>query len=123
MGQQTTKSFKDYGALIEGSYLGVGHLTKGNETIESYQDIKVILHRLERNTVSVNVEESNGEKYFPEDGTYIINKQTDGSYLLTLDKISSAIIRIDKDKKIEYIHPKVNIDGDIYTLTINGRIK
>lgn len=118
--QQSTKTLKDFGAQLEGEYIGNGKLTKGSETIEAYHTIKVVLKRVSQNIVSVNVIESNGNKYFPIDSNYKIEKEDDGSYVLTLEGISSATIQIDGSGNLNYSHPRVNIDGDIYSLSINN---
>lgn len=120
--QQSTKTLKDYGAQIEGIYIGNGKLTSNSQTIETYKDIRVILSRESKETVIVNVVESNGEPFFQSGSTYSIIKNNNNSFVLTLDGISSAKIRISNDKTITYTHPRVNIDGDIYTLSITGKL-
>jgi len=119
--QKSARTLKDYGSQIQGDYVGSGKLTKDKELLESYTDIKVIIKRVSNDVVSVNVEESNGQKYFPMDVNYKIEKKSDGSFILTLDGISVATIKIDNKKNLIYLHPRVNIDGDIYTLSINGK--
>ena len=119
IGQASTKTLKDFGAQLEGTYVGSGKLVKGRETIEEYKGIKVILKRVSRDVVAVNVEESNGNKYFPKDSNYTIKKKTNGTFTLTMDGITSASITIDAKNKMIYLHPRVNIDGEIYELNIN----
>lgn len=121
--QQSTKTLKDYGAQIEGIYIGNGKLTNNNQTIETFKDMRVILSRKSKEKVIVNVVESNDEPFFQSESIYSIIKNNDSSFELTLDGISSAKIRISKDKTITYTHPRVNIDGDIYTLSITGNLK
>ena len=122
LSQKSTKTLKDYGNQLQGTYIGSGKLTKGNETIETYNDMKVFLKRVSKDVVSVNVEDSSGEKFFPSDSNYKIVAKKDGSFILTLEGISVATITIDKNKNLIYLHPRVNIDGDIYTLTINAKL-
>lgn len=118
--QQSNKTLKDYGAIVQGVYVGTGELTKDNKIIESYKGIKVVINRVDRETVSVNVVESNGEKFFSSDSNYTITKKDNGLFELALEGISVAKIFIDDDKMLIYTHPRVNIEGDIYTLLINA---
>ena len=39
---------------------------------------------------------------------------------MSLKGIPSAVISIDSKGNLVYYHPKVNIDGEIYTLEINA---
>ncbi len=110
----------DLAKQVEGTYIGSGKLLLKDETIENYQDIKVVLKRLDKNTVQVDVYESNGEAYFNESGRYSVKKIDSGKYQLTMNGISSATITIDANKKMVYLHPKVNIDGDLYALRITA---
>lgn len=110
----------DLAKQVEGTYIGSGKLLLKDETIENYQDIKVVLKRLDKNTVQVDVYESNGEAYFNESGKYSVKKIDSGKYQLTMNGIPSATITIDANKKMVYLHPKVNIDGDLYALRITA---
>lgn len=116
---KSKKSLTDLAKQVEGTYIGSGKLLLKDETIENYQDIKVVLKRLDKNTVQVDVYESNGESYFNESGKYSVKKIDSGKYQLTMNGIPSATITIDANKKMVYLHPKVNIDGDLYTLRIS----
>lgn len=120
---KSKRTLADLAKQVEGTYIGSGKLLLKDESIENYQDIKVVLKRLDKNTVQVDVNESNGEAYFNESGKYSVKKVDSGKYQLTMNGISSATITIDTDKKMVYFHPKVNIDGDLYTLTISANIE
>lgn len=117
---KSNKSFKDYGAMVEGIYVGDGQLLLDNEIIEHYSDIELKITRIDKNTVEVVVIEDNGEEFFNASSTYSINKSSNNSYTLTHNDISKATIKIDRNKKAIYLHPRVNIDGDIYTLKITA---
>ena len=123
IGQRSNKTLKDYGTQLQGTYIGTGKLTKGKETIESYNGITVIITRMDKDMVLVNVVESNGEPFFPSESQYKVEKKNNNSYELTLEGINSAKIKIDKDKNCLYLHPRVNIDGDLYTLSIDAKLK
>ena len=117
----STKSLKDNATKIEGTYVGKGTLKQGNDIIESYNKISVSIKKKSKDTVLVNVIESDGSKYFTADCEYSIKKQSNGKYILTLDGINNATIEIDNNKNLVYVHPRVNIDGDIYKLSITAK--
>lgn len=117
---KSKRTLTDLARQVEGTYVGSGKLLLKDETIENYQDIKVVLKRLDKNTVQVDVYESNGEAYFNESGRYSVKKVDSGKYQLTMNGIPSATITIDSGKKLAYLHPKVNIDGNLYTLRISA---
>lgn len=117
---KSKRTLTDLTRQVEGTYIGSGKLLLKDETIENYQDIKVVLKRLDKNTVQVDVYESNGEAYFNESGKYSVKKIDSGKYQLTMNGIPSATITIDANKKMVYLHPKVNIDGDLYSLRITA---
>lgn len=117
---KSKRSLMDLAKQVEGIYVGSGKLLQNDETIENYQDIKVVLKRLDKSAVQVDVYESNGEAYFNESGKYSVKKIDSGKYQLTMNGIPSATITIDASKKMVYLHPKVNIDGDLYALRITA---
>lgn len=122
VGEKSTKTLKDYGKTLAGIYMGEGSLTQGEEDIETYKDIKIEMVRVNKNEVDVNVIDSDGSKFFESASRYIIEKKADNSFLLTHSTIKSAQITITKNNSLTYIHPKVNIDGYIYTLKITANI-
>ena len=122
LNDKSTKSFKNHAATVQGSYIGTGTLTLNGQVIESYKDIKVKITRTDDNSVDVIVTESNGVDFFNEPATYTITKDTNGNFTLTHDDIAKATIKIDRNKKAIYLHPRVNIDGDIYTLKITATL-
>lgn len=118
----STKTLKDNATKIEGTYLGNGTLKQGNEIIETYNNISVTIKRKSKDIVLVNVVESDGTIFFTTDGEYNIKKLSNGSkYVLTLKGINNATIEIDVNNNLVYIHPRVNIDGEIYKLNINAK--
>lgn len=115
----STRSIRDYGKAISGKYVGFGTLSKGNETIERYKEISINITRITANTVSVEVI-VDGEPFFNANSEYTI-KRTNNVYNMTLKGIPSATITIDNNNVLTYNHPKVNIEGDIYTLSITAQ--
>lgn len=117
---KSTRTLKDYGRIVEGNYIGEGKLLQGEETIEDYKRIKVSLMRVDKNTVAVNVYDDNNEAFFLKNSNYNIKKTKANEYTMSLDGIPSAIIVINDKNNLIYIHPRVNIDGSMYTLEISA---
>lgn len=114
----STKTLKDYGSKLAGEYIGYGSLKLGNEVIEKYSDITVLMKRVSDNAVNVNVIENN-TPFFKYPLIYNIEKTGNGYFLVCKD-IKTATINIDKNGKMEFLHPRINIDGDIYSLSIKS---
>lgn len=117
---KSKKTLKDFGKQIAGTYVGTGKLLEKDNVVESYNDIKVVVKRQSNNSVEVEVFESNGDAFFNNASIYRVNKKND-AFNLSLNGIPSAIITIDADTDMIYYHPKVNIDGVIYTLEISAK--
>ena len=109
----------DFAQVVSGTYLGSGTLLYNGSTIESYSSIEVVIDRKSKNTVNVRVIE-NGESFFASDLEYPVKRVDDG-YELKLTGISNAVISIDNNGNLSFYHPKVNIDGELYTLNINAK--
>ena len=123
LGEKAAKKLSDNTSLLEGSYMGSGKLTKNKETIEEYSTITVKVKSINKNTVAVNVVESNGDKFFANDSQYDVTRGKDGSYILTNKAVRDAKITISATKKLTYDHPRVNIEGEIYHLTVRATKK
>lgn len=120
LSQRSSKTLKDKATQIQGTYVGKGKLTKDKEIIETYVDITVTINRIDKDKVGVMVTEKDGSQFFDKTSEYTISSASNGVFKLVLDGINSAEITIDSNKKLIYLHPRVNIDGDIYTLSIEG---
>lgn len=114
----SSRTLKSLSQQIEGSYVGTGLLTLNNKMIEEYEGIKVIITKDDNKIVGVQVQESDGSDFFYSPLEYQVSKKTDGSYELILKDISSAKITIDKNGNMTFIHPKVNIEGQAYQLSL-----
>lgn len=119
---KSTKTLKNYGKTLAGTYIGAGKLLQNESVIESYTNMKVTLKRVDNNTVTVEVIDNNGEEFFSSSSKYNISKSDNGGYVLHLEGIPSARISINNNT-LSYYHPKVNIDGEIYTLEISASRK
>ena len=116
------RNLRDYGKEVAGTYVGTGRLMLNSEEMESYTDIKVVIKRIDKNNVLVEVYE-NSEAFFKSGNKYSIKKGDNGQFTLSLIGIPSATITISKNKNMVYLHPKVNIDGEIYTLEIKASLQ
>lgn len=117
----SAKKLKDNASIVEGIYTGTGELTLNKSVIEKYEGISVVIKKSSENVVLVNVVESNGEQFFITDGEYTVKKLSNGTYELRMKEIDSAKITIDTKKNLIYIHPRVNIEGDIYSLSVKAK--
>lgn len=117
---KSTKTLKDFGRLLAGTYKGTGTLLQKENVVETYGAIIVKLKRMDKNTVTVEVIDRDGESFFSSQTEYSIKKNAD-NYLMSLKGIPSAIISIDAQGNLVYYHPKVNIEGEIYILKINAK--
>lgn len=116
------RSLTDNAKFVSGTYTGSGYLAQKGKIIEEYSAMKVVVLRIDNNTVSIDVVE-NGESYFSTKAKYQVKKKGKNTYVLSLKDISDAFITIDNAGHLTYIHPKVNIDGEIYTLNITANKK
>ena len=116
------RTLNDNAKLVSGTYSGTGYLAQKGKIIEEYSNAKVVVLRIDNNTVNVDVVE-NGESYFSTKSKYQVKKKGKNTYVLSLNGIPDAFITIDNAGHLTYIHPKVNIDGDIYTLNITATKK
>ena len=114
------KGLRDYGQAVEGSYVGAGKIYKGKNLEESYDNIRIEIRRISNVNAEVVIYESD-EEFFSSPLSYDISKNKDGSYLLKMKDIPSAIIKIDSKGNLTFSHDKVNIDDEVYKLVINGK--
>lgn len=102
---------------IEGGYIGNGNLSLNGEILEELTDIRVYLKYVDKNTVSVDVVEANGNSFFQKSSKYNVKQETSRKQILTHENIKDAVITVE-GRNMKYIHPKVNIDNEIYVLKI-----
>lgn len=100
---------------VEGGYVGNGNLSLNGEILEELTDIRVYLKYVDKNTVSVDVVEANGNSFFQKSSKYNVKQETSKKQILTHENIKDAVITIE-GRNMKYMHPKVNIDNDIYVL-------
>lgn len=113
------KKRKSASVLIAGEYSGTGTLITTGEDPETLGTMLIIVTPKDDNTVVAEIMEDN-EAFFESEELFKVMKNNDGSFTLTHTRIPSVKFTISKAGKIDYKHPKVNIDGTIYTLSISA---
>lgn len=120
---RSTRTLNDLAKQLEGYYVGPGSLSQKDAIIESYNRAVISIKRIDKDHVDIMVYDNNEVEFFSSPARYSIKKEKDGTFTLTHTGISAATIKINKAGKITYLHPRVNIDGSIYTLSIKGSRK
>lgn len=110
---------RNLASFVVGSYQCSGNLMDGNSTDEEYPSVQIVIKQVDKTNVSVEVIES-GESIFESPMEYTVKANGKNNYLLTLHGVPEATIEITKTGKITFLHKRVNINGDIYTLSIKG---
>ena len=108
----------DYGKRIEGEYKGTGKLQQGSNIIESYSNLKIIMTRINRNKISVEIFMNDEPVFAP--CFYKIKSLGDNNFTLTSEDNYSNKIKIVGNKVI-YDNPSVKIDGNNYSLKITAK--
>ena len=110
---------KDVSKFVSGSYIGTGSLSQKGKIVEKYDLVKVLITRIDNANVLVDVVEG-GESFFSSKIRYQVVKKGKNTYVLSLNGAPGASIIIDKNGRLTFKHPKVNIEGELYTLNINA---
>lgn len=110
---------KDVSKFVSGSYIGTGSLSQKGKIVEEYDLVKVLITRIDNANVLIDVVEG-GESFFSSKIRYQVVKKGKNTYVLSLNGVPGASIIIDKNGRLTFKHPKVNIEGELYTLNINA---
>lgn len=113
------RSKADISKKISGVYKGSGKLLIGKTVDENYNDIVIKISQVDKNHVNMVIFES-GEEFFDKPILFEV-KNNNGAYSLINAKIPSIKVTITKKGVISFLHPKVNIDDVIYTLTCTAQ--
>lgn len=111
---------KDHAKQVEGVFVGSGNLMQYGEIVERFEGVRVILKRSNKNKVLVDVKTKDGLSFFSSEISYNIKKSEDNGWMLNMQDMPAAQIQINTDMSLQFYHPEVNIDGDIYTLEISA---
>ena len=117
---KSKRSLKDVANDVEGEFFGSGALKSGAQTIEEYADVILLISKIDKDHVAVQVVEGS-QPFFESPLTYVVTKTKKGGYQLTMEGLSEAVITFTNAGNISFTHPSVNIDDEIYTLIFNGK--
>lgn len=129
VGSKSKKSFGDKSSRkigsspkqVTGNYTAAGSLSNKGNVVEEYSAVTIRIKSHGKNSVVVEVLDDNNEQFFDEGIVYKVTKDRKGGYILKHEKNNGSIISIDKYGNIQFIHPRVNIDGEFYWLKVSGR--
>lgn len=113
------KKRKSVSELIAGEYSGTGTLITTGEDPETLDAMLIILTPKDDSTVVAEIFEDD-DAFFDSEELFKVTKNKDGSFTLTHTRIPAVKFTLSKTGKIAYKHPKVNIDGTMYTLSISA---
>lgn len=116
------KLHSDLGKKVEGTYIGSGQLLYGKNVEEYYKEVVLLIESIGKNRVKVRVIESD-EDFFAAPIEYMVEKDKSGGWILKIEDIPSATILIDKSGKARFEHKSVNIDNEIYSLSLTANRK
>lgn len=114
------KTLADIAEKVCGTYSGSGVLRVVKNTVERYDNIVVVIERIDRTHVAVSVIE-NGEDYFGAPVNYVVAYDDNGDYSLVADNLPEATIKISQAGTLSYKHKRANIDDTTYTLEITAQ--
>lgn len=124
IGEKSKRSLNKLSSKVEGHYMCSGNLADSSGDIaEKYSTASIILESISPDEVLVDVLDDNGESFFLSKNEYKVVKDKANNYILTHSRFKEAVIKINKNGNLTYIHPDVNIDGDIYKLRLTGTKK
>ena len=103
---------------MQGTYVCDGKLSKHQEVIESYANMILVLKRKDDKKVSVEVLMDGNERIF-EPLDFIVDAKGNGKFELFSKLMDYIEIEI-SNNEIKYANYKVNIEGEIYQLKIEG---
>lgn len=110
---------KNYANLLEGQYIGNGNLKQNDITIETFNNMKILMTPVDRNTVSVEILLKDENAIFAP-CYYNIKILGNNNYDLISEKDDSVKIEI-RGNIATYYNPNVKIDGETYSLQLKTK--
>lgn len=107
---------KNYGKQLEGEYVGKGILKQGDSTVETYDNMKIRMNSVDRNTMSVEILLGEDDVILTPIN-YRIEKQENNNFVLISEDDDSKKIEI-KGESVEYNEHSLMIEGEFYNLQI-----
>lgn len=106
---------------IAGIYQGTGELLLNNKVIERYPNMKVVISYADNGVSYVEIFEGD-ENYFDSKLKYRIQKSYDETTILVHEDCSEAKIVFKQNGSIDFIHPSVGFEDDVFTLSITAQL-
>ena len=110
---------KNYANLLEGLYIGSGNLKQNDITIETFNNMKILMTPVDRNTISVEILLNDDNAIFAP-CYYNIKILGSNNFDLISEENDSVKIEI-KGNVATYHNPNVKIDGETYSLQITTK--
>ena len=110
---------KNYANLLEGLYIGSGNLKQNDITIETFNNMKILMTPVDRNTISVEILLKDENAIFAP-CYYNIKILGNNNYDLISEKDDSVKIEI-RGNIATYYNPNVKIDGETYSLQLKTK--
>lgn len=114
---------------LVGKYVGNGSITLNGEEFERILGITIIIEYKSNNEAYVSLIESDGNDFFGKKLLYQLessskkkNKKT-GQTVLLQSGIPSSKIIVDKNGYLTLENPRLEIDGEVYTLKIKAELQ
>lgn len=121
--KKSSTETKTYGQLVAGTYIGTGKIILDGKQVGLLENMRILIDNVDGKSVSVDVQDSKGEPCLGTKNLYDVKSSDGNTYIMSLIGNSDAVIRIDSNGSMEYIHPKVEVDGNIFTLDIKASKK
>lgn len=121
--KKSSTDTKTYGQLVAGRYIGTGKIILDGKQVGLLENMRILIDNVDGKFVSVDVQDSNGESCFDTKNLYDVKSSGNNTYTMSIIGNSDAVIRIDSNGVMEYIHPKVEVNGNIFTLDIKASKK
>lgn len=121
--KKSSTETKAYGQAVTGTYIGTGKIMLKGKQVGLLENMRILIDNVDGKFVFVDVQDSNGEPCFGTKNLYDVKSSDGNTYTMSLIGNSDAVIHIDSNGSMEYIHPKVEVDGNIFTLDIKASKK
>ena len=119
-GSDKTVAASNWAGRVSGKYIVSGRLLQNNKQIERYSKMSVVIEPIGNRSVEVNIYDENNQSYLEQAQTFNVSKDATGNFTLTLKGNNAAVINVDADGKLDYLHPNIKFGHQEYYLLFNG---
>lgn len=121
--KKSSTETKAYGQAVTGTYIGTGKIMLKGKQVGLLENMRILIDNVDGKFVFVDVQDSNGEPCFGTKNLYDVKSSDANTYTLSLIGNADAVIHIDDSGRMEYLHPKVEFNDEIFTLEIKASKK